>query len=204
MRCTVFFSLCFYLFVAGCRSPRQEEPASTAATASAKIASPENSSKNFFPVTTFIKGQIAEIKSGGVNPLKKTKKGRQSDSAWIKMEELDTELAEFLTPPIDTANLLALFEQKSFLDQTVNAFTFTYDPKTSLPDSMELRHWDVYVNPETNKVTRIYIIKQKNGNRQLQLTWQNGQKAKIVSISTNASGKPSVEHETSITWNFDN
>ncbi|MFZ1528640.1 MAG: hypothetical protein WAT19_07815 [Ferruginibacter sp.] len=203
MRSTVFFALCFYLYTPGCSSPEQQDAGNPPVPASAEIAR-DSSVTNFFPVTTFLKGQIAEIKSGGVNPLKKTKKGLRSDSAWMKMEELDAELAEFLHPLIDTANLVSSFEQKSFLDQTVNAFTFTYDPKATLPDSMELRHWDVYVNPETNKVTRIYIIKKKAGNRQLQLTWQNGQKAKIVSISIDAGGKPVVEHETSITWNFDN
>ena len=67
----------------GCHSPGQEDTAP--ATASAVIASPDSTDTNFFPVTTFLKGQIAEIKSGGVNPLKKTKKGTQSDSAWVKM-----------------------------------------------------------------------------------------------------------------------
>lgn len=203
MRFKVFFSLFLYLCLQGCHSPRQEDPANTA-TATSAGTTPDSSVTNFFPVTSFLKGQIAEIKSGGLNPLKKTKKGQLTDSAWLKMEDIDATLAEFLTPVIDTANLLPLFEQRSFLDQTVNSFTFTHDPKTTLPDSMELQHWDVYINPETNKVTRIYIIKRKAGNRQLQLTWQSGQKAKIVSISTRAGGKPSVEHETSITWNFDN
>jgi len=99
--------------------------------------------------------------------------------------------------------LKTLFKQNSFLDQTINAFTFTYDPIATLPDSMELRHWDVYVDPEKFNISKIYLIKNKDsGKRQLQLTWRNNQSAKILSILNKPDGSRTVEKETTITWNF--
>ena len=76
----------------------------------------------------------------------------------------------FLTPEIDSAHLSKLFTGASFLDQTLNAFTFSYDPVNPLPDSMQLRRWDVYVDPEKNTIKRIYIVKQSGGST-IQLTW---------------------------------
>lgn len=158
---------------------------------------------NFFPVTGYIKGQINSIKSGNINPLQVVIEGGKTDSSWLKPDQLEKNLGEFLTPAIDTANLKTLFKQNSFLDQTINAFTFTYDPIATLPDSMELRHWDVYVDPEKFNISKIYLIKNKDsGKRQLQLTWRNNQSAKILSILNKPDGSRTVEKETTITWNF--
>lgn len=184
---------------------KKNEPASAGPlTDDAPALSEDSLAANFFPVTTFIKGEIAAVKSGGVNPLMRRKSNGRSDSSWMKMQELDAAIAEFLNPVIDTANLSSLFEQKTFLDQTIGAFTFTYDPKTAIPDSFPLRHWDVYVSPETNKVTRIFLVKKKSDSLSLQLTWQSGLQAKIVEIKNGKEGKSSSINETIIQWNFDN
>jgi len=158
--------------------------------------------QSFFPVTSYIRGQIFEIKRNGVTPLKYTTIKNHTDSVWLKFDQLEEAVKEFLTPEIDSANLITLFTEKNFLDQTIAAFTFTYDPTGQLPDSMKLKRWDVYIDPENNKVKRIYMVKEISKSMSLQLTWQNGKYCKIVSIITDATGNSAVEKEEKITWDF--
>lgn len=156
----------------------------------------------FFPVTEYLKGEIFNIKNSGVNPLKYTTVNGVTDSVWIKIEQLDSTVYEFLHPEIDSVNLNTLFVEKSFLDQSLNAVTFTYDPAGTLPDSMKLKHWDVYIDPKTNKVKRVYMVKQADKNKMLQLTWVNGQWCKTTTILTNDKGEMKVEKEEKLIWDF--
>ena len=158
--------------------------------------------QRFFPVTEYLKGEIFNIKNAGVNPLKYTTINEHTDSVWVKMEQLDSVVQEFLHPEIDSVNLTALFIEKSFMDQTLNAVTFTYDPVAAMPDSLKLKHWDVYIDPKTNKVKRIYIVKQIDKTKTLQLTWINGQWCKITTIATDEKGIMKVEKEEKIIWDF--
>jgi hypothetical protein len=125
-----------------------------------------------------------------------------NDSSWIKMEDLDKEVALFLEPQIDTTNMVSLFSEKKFLDQTINAYTFTYDPSGQLPDTFMLQRWDVYVDAVTNKVKRIYMVKKLSDTKTVQLTWQSDKWCKIVTIATDKEGKASVEREVLIKWDF--
>lgn len=159
--------------------------------------------QNFFPVTSFFKGEIYTLKADGVNPIKYTTINNHTDSVWLKIEELEAAVHEFLHPQIDTANLITLFTEKSFLDQSINAFTFTYDATTlPLPDSMQLQHWDVYIDPNSNTVKRVYMVKQVSKNKTLQLTWVSKQWCKITSIVTDEKGVSKIEKEEKIFWDF--
>ena len=195
MRATVFF-FCTLVFIACNQKKDDPTPAAPAAVAEAPDTIP-----NFFPVTSFLKGQIYEIKSIGIAPVKKTTIGTHTDSAYVKTENLEAAFADFLSPVIDTANLKDIFTEKKFLDQTLNAFTFTYDPLEGKADSFAFRHWDVYVDPETNKVTRIYMIRKAGPSKELQLTWQCGKWCRIVTVNT--SGNGSVEKEEKISWTYE-
>jgi hypothetical protein len=151
----------------------------------------------FFPVTNFIKGQIMDIRTRGINPLRIIKQNGREDSMWIKIENLEQEMKEFMTPDIDTSNLRDLFKETNFLDQTMNAVTLTYDPKTILPDSLTIKQWTVYVDPLKNRVMRIYMAKQK-GAEKLHLTWESNEWCRIVVVSNNDQ----VQKEVLIKWDF--
>jgi hypothetical protein len=158
--------------------------------------------QRFFPVTAYLKGELFNLKKSGINPLKYTTINDRTDSVWLKIEELDSALQEFLKPEIDSANLITLFTEKSFLDQSIDAVTFTYDPTSLLPDSMKLKHWDVYIDPKTNKVKRVYMVKDVDKTKILQLTWISNQWCKIVSIVTNDKGESKVEKEEKFILDF--
>lgn len=157
---------------------------------------------SFFPVTSYIRGQLYEVKSKGVNPLHYITINGRKDSSWMRIEDFEPAVAEFLTPQIDSTNLVNLFTEKNFLDQSIAAYTFTYDPAGKLPDTMKLKHWDVYVDAESNKVTRIYMVKENTQGKILQLTWQGDKYCKIVTLGMDASGNSAVEKEEQITWDL--
>ncbi|MDB5201600.1 MAG: hypothetical protein JWQ27_1009 [Ferruginibacter sp.] len=192
--------LIVFLLAAGvflsCRQPATRD----------KIVEPTKDSteahSNFFPVSSYIRGQIKGLKTDAANPLSVTTVNGQSDSSWLRLEQLDSIFKPFVEPVIDTANLIGFFSEKKFLDQSLDAFTFTYDPIGKLPDSMLLQHYDVYVNPETGFVKRVYLMKKTATGGEQQLTWLADNWAKIVDIRNDASGKPSVMKEQLIKWKF--
>jgi hypothetical protein len=157
---------------------------------------------SFFPVTSYLKGQVHEIKEKGLTPIKYTTINNHTDSVAIKFEMLDELVKEFLQPEIDTTNLISFFAETKFLDQTIDAFTFTYDAKSPIPDSLNLRHWDVYIDPATSKVKRVYIIKKSGENKTMQLTWQSNLWCKTTTIINNPDGTSTIEKEEKISWAY--
>jgi hypothetical protein len=158
--------------------------------------------QHFFPVTAYLKGEVFNIKKSGVNPLKFTTVNEHTDSVWLKIEDLDAAVQEFLRPVIDSANLISLFTEKSFMDQSINAVTLTYDAAGLLPDSMKLKHWDVYIDPQSGNVKRIYMVKEIDKEKTLQLTWVSNQWCKITSFVTDDKGVMKIEKEEKLIWDF--
>ncbi len=157
---------------------------------------------SFFPVTSYLKGQLFEIKNGSLNPVKIVTIKNKIDSSWIKMELLENEVADFLSPEIDSVNMISLFKESKFLDQTLDAVTLTYDPINPLPDSVLLKHWDIYINPETGEVKRLYMLKKLSPVITQQLTWQVGKSCSIVTISEDEKGNAVIEKEVTIKWSL--
>ena len=189
----VFFFLLVSAFViAGCNQK--------------KITPPQQESENkngFFPVTQYLLGQLRELDSMPVTPLKITSINGHTDSIWSKKNEVRAFTQAFLKPVIDSISWSKYFTEKSFLDQTINAFTFSYDPVKDLPDSIELKRWDVYVDANSGKVKRVYIVKQSSSNPQtIQLTWKSDSYCKITTITEKPGAVPKVKEERLI-WNFD-
>jgi hypothetical protein len=157
--------------------------------------------ENIFPVTEFLKGQLRIIDSMGVTPLKIISANGRTDSIWLKREDIRKNAIPFLTPVIDSASMYSLFSEKSFLDQTINAFTFSYDPKKKLPGSIKITHWDVYMNPETNSIDRIYIVKE-NDDTTKQLTWVVNKWYSIRTIIQPPNAQSWIKEEKMI-WDFE-
>lgn len=157
--------------------------------------------KSFFRVSTYIKGQLYDVKQLGITPIKYITTNDKTDSAMLPLSEIDAYAKEFLQPEIDSTNLTDSYTESKFLDRTINAFTFTYEPVNPSNDSLPLQHWDVYVEPETGKVKRIYIVK-KMGDKILQLTWLHNQWFKTTTIVTKPDGSTAIEKEEKISWSY--
>ncbi len=157
-----------------------------------------DTASNFFPVTSYLRGEIYGIKTGGITPLKKTTTGNKMDSVYLKEADFEFIFSAFLFPIIDTSNLKNTFTEKRFLDQTLNAFTFTYDPSNGQENEFAFKHWDVYVDPETNKVRRIYLTKKVDSETELLLTWQSGKWCKIITAKNEK-----IIKEEKISWSYE-
>lgn len=190
--------LAIFGFVLYSCSNNSQQPATTP-------TSVKKDSVSFFPVTSFIKGQIRTLDSLPITPLQLTITKGITDSVWVQKKDLQALFQPFLSPVIDEASLVPYFKETRFTDQTINLVTFTYDPKIGLPDSMELQHWDVYVSPETGSVVKTYLVKKLHNNGMeytQQLTWQTNKKAKIVTILNKPGGGMELINEVSIIWDF--
>jgi hypothetical protein len=196
MKSLTWVVFCSVLFIS-CKEKKTDAPVNSTTNKEATEA------VSYFPVTSYLKGQLADIRASNVNPLEYTIVGDKKDSVWLKNEDLETAMAAFLHPEIDNLNMIRLFKEEKFLDQSVNAYTFTYDPAGNLPDTMQLQHWDVYVDPQEGKVRRIYMLKKTGIGKQQQLTWEAEEKwCRILNISTKADGTFIVDKEQKIIWHF--
>jgi hypothetical protein len=159
----------------------------------------------FFPVTSYLKGQIIALGKSEVTPLKITSVHKHIDSAWIKIEDIPAIAEPFLHPTIDSASLAKFYKENSFLDQTINAITLSYDPVAYQHDPLALKSLVVYIDPRTHNVTRIYLEKEilsgKDANLQ-QLTWKADKWFKITTITEHEGVQPEIKEEKVI-WNFD-
>jgi hypothetical protein len=192
--------LAVWCFLLSCNN-NPEQPAKVAETKPAG----DTTKVTFFPVTSFLRGQLLVLDSLPVTVLKIQTTAGKTDSAWIKRDSIRPLLAPFISTRIDTSNLTAFFKETKFNDQTVEAITFTYDPITAIPDSVDIRHWDVYVQPETGKVKKVYLLKQVEKDKKKytqQLTWQTDKWAKIVMILNKPDGSSEIESETKLVWDF--
>jgi hypothetical protein len=186
-----------YLFY-GC-SNNNKQPATAPAT-----IQKDTSTVSFFPVTAFLKGQETELDSMQITFLHIVTMNGKTDSVWEKKERTRTFLKPFFAEEITETNLIALFKSTKFNDQTLNAVTFTYDPVKPLPDSLSLRHWDLYIDPETGKVIKLYIVREiDKGGITLQLTWQTGKWAKIVTLTNDPGGNTKLVREDKLIWKFE-
>jgi len=191
-----FLLLACFLFFSACHSGE------TSHTVATQVS---NDSVNIFPVTSFLKAQLRSLDTLPVTPLQLITEGGKKDSTWLKREDIRKNATPFLSPEIDSGTMYSLFTEKSFLDQTINAFTFSYDPKEKLPDSIHLTHWDVYMNPETKSIQRIYMVKEMNeGNQTVttQLTWLVNKWYSIRTI-TEIQGHEAQVKEEKMIWDFD-
>ena len=192
--------LVIMIFAGACNVKNETVVNSTPIENSDKII--DDTTGNFFPVTAYLKGEIYGIKSGGITPIKKTTANNKTDSVWLNVKDYVTEFSSFLSPIIDTTNLKNIFTEKRFLDQTLNAFTFTYDPISTKADTFAFKHWDVYVDPETNKVKRIYLSKKVDEETDLKLFWESEKWCKIITVK-NLNGKSFIAKEEKISWSYD-
>jgi hypothetical protein len=160
---------------------------------------------SFFPVTSFLKGQARQFDSLTATPINIVTTGEKVDSISLNKDQLKALLQPFFSPEIDETNLIKYFKETKFNDQTQNAITFSYDPITTLPDSINIITWNVYVNPTTGNVNEIYMVKHiiKNGqNITQQLTWHTDKYAEINEILNKPDGNSNLLKREKIIWNF--
>ena len=190
-----------FISLTSCSQPENKKPAVVNTPVADTVArAPEE--QDFFPVTAYLKGQLREMEQRGLTPVKYTTIREHTDSAFLKKSDLPAALAPFFSQLIDSSNLRGFYTEKKFMDQTINAVTFSYEPEGKLPDSLHLLRWDVYVDPETEKVKRVFLVQQPDKSTTLQLTWLAGKWCKITTLVNQPDGNTTVEKEEKISWDY--
>jgi hypothetical protein len=195
MKNIVFYFLGM-IMIEGCNNGNKEQ-SNTAETDSTQVL--------FFPVTSFIKGQMLQFDSLQLTPLQIVTQQKKVDSNWIKKENMQALLKDFISTEINSSNLLSYFTASKFNDQSTNAITFTYNPKKALPDSISLRHWDVYITPQTGQVRKVYMVKQiqiNDSSYTQQLTWETDKSARITTIQNLPDGLSNIVKDEKLIWKF--
>lgn len=187
------FLIVFSFILFSCNSPQKQDSKSNSQPDNAGAT---RDTMDIFPVTDYISGQIKLLKSAPLTPLRTLENGGKTDSIWIAREDIRRYAEPFLKPVIDSAFLEKYFSGSSFFDQTVNAITFNYVLSSEQSGKTPLKSITVYVHPQTNKVERVYLEKEK-GDTVQQLTWKSDN---WFSIRTIEGGK--IEEEK-VKWNFD-
>jgi hypothetical protein len=189
------FYLALILLVTLFACNNKSETVQTTPTTSTAIN--EDTTANYFPVTNFLMGDINSIKTNAGTPQYKITINSKTDSSYVNMDSLFIVFQDFLVPRIDSANLKKYFREKSFLDQTLGTFTFTYDRRANTNFDFPFTNWDVMINQETQKVKRIYLVKKVDATTKKLLTWQAEKWCKIVTITNDK-----VVKEEMYIWNY--
>ena len=101
---------------------------------------------------------------------------------------------------IDSAIDSKYYVEKKFVDNSINAITLTYDPLGDLPINKPWKHWDIYINPENNAITRIYLVKILSDSCIRQLTWTPEKSCKALTIQNSNNKSSFVKDEVTIKW----
>lgn len=195
---------CHCLFVFSC-SQNKDSGNATAVNDTTKTPPATTENTSFIPVTSILQSELNKLDSVQVTILQITTVNNKQDSAWLPVTKVKPKLEVFLSPVIDDKNMAALFKETKFNDQSTEAVTFMYDPKTTLPDSFALRRWDVYFDPNRNIIRRIYMVKQVKENNipaMQQFTWQTDKWAKIVTINNDKNAAGPVINEIKWIWDL--
>lgn len=162
---------------------------------------PPETLDTYFPVTNYVLGEIANIQTLFVNPLKLTTIKGKTDSAWLDPKNMEAEFIDFLTPVIDTGNLKTIYKEDKFEDASIESYVFSYAPYDKIPDSLNLLRWDVYVSTLSQRVTSVFWTKDLKNGKQQQLIWNSGKNCKITELHQEKD-EIIIDKEIIIKWNF--
>ena len=150
------------------------------------IIKPEQKEKgNYFPVSGFLKGQIHYADSIPTAMLKIVTKNNKLDSAYIKRDEFDNLVHDFIFPELEQNIFEKEFKENSFIDQTTQSATFTYSSNNS---KLQLQRVDVLATADESysKVKSVFMQATINKNDTIivkKLYWQTNKYFQVATIT---------------------
>jgi hypothetical protein len=164
----------------------------------------EENNAGFFPVSSFIKSQVADVDSS-VYPIYKieTVDGK-SDSAYIPKEEFKKYASDFINmPDITQKKWRGDYIESKLYDEDLNSVVLSYNLKDET-NNAEIRKQEVIIEPnqeEGDQVKTIIVDKfsgKKDQSVRKHMLWQVDKRFQIVTIS-NSDNKETV-HTVKIFW----
>lgn len=173
-----------------------------------KKKKPEVSANDFFPVTTYLKGELARLDTSLASFYKTETKDGKSDTVPIKNSEVKFYAKDFLElPDITTDKLKDDYKIEHLYDELQNAFVFMFTTNEDHP----VRREDVTVDPQPNEqgknnIRSVFIqLWQKKGDTTFRknMMWESGKRFEITTISY--IGETEKNKKLQVFWNgFEN
>lgn len=155
---------------------------------------------NFMDVAGYLKGQLAYLDTVPLALLKTTLRDTiYTDSVFIQKNQLLSLVTPYLSSQLEKGSFENSFEETSFADATINTITLTYN---ALDKNLPIQRIDVYVNPETEQIKRIYLVRQeqkKDTSVSQQLIWRHN--AGCTLITTSQTKQQELIRNEKISWN---
>jgi hypothetical protein len=188
--------LCLLLvLVAAC--DQKSEPAGQSSDVWKDLPDTTTEAPSFFPVSSYILGQLNDLESTGVSLKKIILKNASADTSSASLQELIDSLKILVVHPIDSIKLGSFFKERKFNDQTIGSITLSYDRLPEATDSIPWKNWDVYLDPETGEIKRVFLVHQIDVWTKRQITWVPGRSCRFVIIQEKLDcNKPEVRQVT--------
>ena len=158
----------------------------------------------FFPVTSFLKSQVAMVDTTLNSIMKVLTENGRSDTSYITRQEFRDHAKDFLSlPDLSSAKLRDQFVETQMFDQELKSIVLNYTPKE---EGNEIQRQEVIIQPNEqtgDKVKSIYIdrLLEEGGSRiQKRLTWAVDQYFQVVTI-TKGEDRPEQVKILKLSWN---
>lgn len=184
--------LCFAIMILSCKHKK-------------KPANP-NSDGAFFPVVSFIRGQVKDIDTSMYRIIKIETINNKVDTQFIKREDFKTYAKDFTDlTDISSDKLKDDYNETKTYDDVLKSFILTYS--TEVKDN-EIQKEDVMIDPEpdengNSKVRSIIIDEWPNHGDTIihkSLLWQTNKRFLVVT-KIDAPGSPEKITRLEIVWN---
>ena len=186
MKSGFFILLIGALFVASCNDKKENK-----------------NEKNFFPVLSFIKSQVAHVDTSVFRIIKIVKKDSTSDTTYLKREEFREAAKDFLTiPDISDKDLRDEYTETELFVEDLDQVALNYMPKEP---NKEITRQEVMIKagPDGDKVQSIFInrvINNKSGLIQKILFWEVDKQFRVITL-TQLPDSPETKETIEVKWN---
>ena len=186
MKSGFFILLIGALFVASCNDKKENK-----------------NEKNFFPVLSFIKSQVAHVDTSVFRIIRIVKKDSTSDTTYLKREEFREAAKDFLTiPDISDKDLRDEYTETELFVEDLDQVALNYMPKEP---NKEITRQEVMIKagPDGDKVQSIFInrvINNKSGSIQKILFWEVDKQFRVITL-TQLPDSPETKETIEVKWN---
>ena len=165
-----------------------------------------NSDGAFFPVVSFIRGQVKDIDTSLYRIIKIETTDNRTDTQFIKREDFKTFAKDFTNlPDISSDKLKDDYQETKTFDDVLKSFILTYS--TDVKDN-EIQKEDVMIDPEpdengNSRVRSIIIDEWPNHGDTIihkSLLWQTNKRFLVVT-KIDAPGVPEKITRLEVVWN---
>ena len=159
--------------------------------------------KNFFPVLSFIKSQVAHVDTSVFRIIKIVKKDSTADTSYLKREEFREAAKDFLTiPDISSEDLKDEYTETELFVEDLDQVALNYMPKEP---NKEITRQEVMIKagPDGDKVQSIFINRvnnNKSGSIQKILFWEVDKQFRVITL-TQLPDSPETKETVEVKWN---